>query len=123
MPVILTDSEAKRWIKSGTELLHITAMLKHYDSQLMNAYPLDPKIKNPLENDKQLIQPVGPRLLIEEKRIAFQIPRDSGYHEARKTNKAADTSTMAERLELAKMKEAELKENQPSTESQYIKYE
>jgi len=123
MPVILTDSEAKRWIKSGTELLRITAMLKHYDSKLMNAYPIDPKIKTTLENDKQLIQPTGPRLLIEEKKIAIQIPRGSGYHEARKANKAADTSTMAERLELARKNEAEIKENQPPTRSQYIKYE
>jgi putative SOS response-associated peptidase YedK len=123
MPVILTDSEAKRWIKSGTELLRITAMLKHYDSKLMNAYPIDPKIKNPLENDKQLIQPTGPRLLTEEKRVAFQIPKGSGYHEARKANKAADISTMAERLELAKKKETEIKENQLPTQSQYIKYE
>jgi hypothetical protein len=123
MPVLLTDSEAKKWINSGTELSRITAMLKHYDSKLMNAYPIDPKIINPMENDKRLIQPTGPRLLTEEKRIAFQIPRGSGYHEARKTNKAADTSTMAERLELARKKEDEIKENQPPTQSQYIKYE
>jgi putative SOS response-associated peptidase YedK len=123
MPIILTDSEAKRWINSGTELLHITAMLKHYDSKLMNAYPVDPKIKNPLENDKQLIQPIGPRLLVEEKRIAFQIPRGSGYHQARRANQAADTTTMDERLELAKKKEDEIKKNEPTTHSQYVKYE
>jgi hypothetical protein len=98
-------------------------MLKHYDSKLMNAYPIDPKIKNPLENNKQLIQPAGPRLLIEEKRITFQIPRVSGYHEARKANKAADTSTMAERLELAKKKEEEIRQNQPPVQSHFIKYE
>lgn len=123
MPVILNDSEAKRWIKSGTELLRITAMLKHYDSKLMNAYPIDPKIKNPLENDKQLIQPTGSRLLVEEKRVAFQIPRGSGYHQARRANQAADTTTMAERLEMAKKKEEEIKQNQPPVQSHFIKYE
>ena len=32
MPVILSNSESKRWINSGTELSHITTMLNHYDS-------------------------------------------------------------------------------------------
>lgn len=111
MPVILTDSEVKKWINSGTELLRITAMLRHFDSKLMNAYPIDPKIINPLENDKQLIQPTGPRLLTEEKRVAFQIPRGSGYHQARKANQEATTTTMADRLESAKKQEDRIKEN------------
>lgn len=84
MPVILTDGEAKRWINSGTELSRITSMLNHYDSKLMNAYPIVPRIKNPLENDKQLIQPIGARLLIEEKPV-LRIPYSSGYYHSRKT--------------------------------------
>ena len=79
MPVILTDSEAKKWIKSGTELSHITSMLNHYDSDLMNAYPIDPKIKNPTENDKQLIQPIGKRILTEEKPV-MRSPYTAYYH-------------------------------------------
>lgn len=115
MPVILTDSEAKKWINTGTELLRITAMLRHFDSKLMNAYPIDPKIINPMESDKQLIQPAGPRLLIEEKRMAVQIPRGSGYHEARKAKQEANTTTMAERMESAKKQESRIKENQSSS--------
>ena len=84
MPVILNDSEAKRWINSTTELSRITAMLNHYDSKLMNAYPIDPKIKNPAENDKQLIQPIGKRLLIEQKPV-LRLPYTSGYYHSRKT--------------------------------------
>ncbi len=102
MPVILTDSEAKKWINSGTELSRITSMLNQYDSKLMNAYPIDPKIKNPLVNDKQLIQPIGERLLIEEKRAFIKFPYTSGYHQARKAKRETDNSTMAERLEIAK---------------------
>jgi hypothetical protein len=98
MPVILTDSEAKRWINSGTELSRITAMLKHYYSKLMNAYPINPRIKNPEENDKQLIQPTGSRLLIEEKYIPHGVPKGIGYHQARKAYQATDNTTMAGRI-------------------------
>jgi putative SOS response-associated peptidase YedK len=84
MPVILTDSEAKIWINSGTALSRITSMLNPYDSKLMNAYPIDPKIKNPLENDKQLIQPIGERVLIEEKPV-IRLPYTSNYYHSRKT--------------------------------------
>lgn len=84
MPVILSASEAKRWINSGTELSRITSMLNHYDSKLMNAYPIDSKIKNPAENDKQLIQPIGKRILTEEKPV-IRSPYTSGYYHSRKS--------------------------------------
>jgi putative SOS response-associated peptidase YedK len=105
MPVILSDNEEKRWIKPNAELTNITCLLNRYDSKLMNAYPIDPKIKNPAENDKQLIQPIGERVLIEEKRAFIKFPHTSGYHQARRANKEADTSTMSERYEYSKAKE------------------
>jgi putative SOS response-associated peptidase YedK len=85
MPVILTDGEAKRWINSGTVLSRITAMLNPFDSNLMNAYPIDRRIKNPMENDKELIQPTGKRLLIEEKPI-LRTPYSPGYYHSRKSS-------------------------------------
>lgn len=105
MPVILTDSEAKRWINTNTELSRITGMLNHYDSKLMNAYPIDPKIMNPLENDKQLIKPIGERVLTEEKRAFIKYPHTSGYHQARRAHKEADKSTMEERMEIGRSKD------------------
>jgi putative SOS response-associated peptidase YedK len=117
MPVILTDSESKKWINSATPLSRITSMLKHYDSRLMNASPVDPKIKNPALNDKQYIQPIGPRLLIEEKSAFINFPRTSGYHQSRRANKSADTSTMEERLEIAKSLENKTNNNQTSANS------
>jgi putative SOS response-associated peptidase YedK len=84
MPVILSDNEEKRWIKPTAELTNITSLLNRYDSKLMNAYHIDPKIKNPLNNDKQLIQPIGERILIEEKPF-IHLPYASGYYHSRKT--------------------------------------
>jgi len=107
MPVLLTDSESKRWINPNTPLSRITSMLNPYDSKLMNAYPISPKIKDPSVNDKQLIQPIGQRLLIEEKMTFIGFPHTSGYQTARRANKSADTSTMQERLEIAKANESQ----------------
>jgi len=113
MPVILKDSDAKRWINPITELSRITGMLNHYDSKLMNAYPISPRIKNPDENNRSLVQPTGGKLLTEDVSKTLPIPRTSGFHQSQKTRKANEpVSTIAERLELAKLKESQMKENE-----------
>jgi putative SOS response-associated peptidase YedK len=84
MPVILSDGDARRWIKQTTELSRITSMLKHYDSNLMNAYPIDPKIKNPEENDKQFIQPIGNKILLEESFKILPKLQMNGYYQSQK---------------------------------------
>jgi len=80
MPVILTYSQAKKWINPATELTTITQMLKKYDSGLMNAYPIDPAIKNSTLNDKQLLKPTGSKILTEENSFLSTRPKSIGYH-------------------------------------------
>ncbi len=103
MPVILTAGESVKWINSGTELSQITCLLKRYDSKLMNGYPISTRIKNPDENDRQLIQPAGPRLLTEES--AQELPKlemHGYYHSKKRPTSSEPLSTMAERLESGK---------------------
>lgn len=64
------------------------------------------KLRTHIENDKQLIQPIGARLLTEEEKIPHHIPKGIGYHQARKAYQSADNKTMAERIEIAKSKES-----------------
>lgn len=66
MPVILHPAQERRWLDPETPLTDITAMLKPFDSQLMNAYPLRPDIKSPKARGRALIEPAGPPLLPEE---------------------------------------------------------
>ncbi len=66
MPVILHPSQESRWLNPETPLSDITAMLKPFDSALMNAYPLRPEIKSPRAQGRALIEPAGPPLLKEE---------------------------------------------------------
>ena len=84
MPVILADNEEKKWLKTDTELSHITRMLNRYDSKLMNAYPIDPRIKDLAANDKNLIQPVGEKLLNEEENKVTQRVSYNGYYHSKK---------------------------------------
>lgn len=67
-PVILSKSGERRWLKAE-HLSDITGMLEPYPSEEMNAYPIDKRIKNPRENDRQLLDPVGERLLTEQETI------------------------------------------------------
>jgi putative SOS response-associated peptidase YedK len=64
-PVILPRWAEQRWLKSKLALTDVTAMLKPYPAELMNAYPISSEIKTPGINKKELIQPIGERLLPE----------------------------------------------------------
>ena len=64
-PVILTKSQEKTWINVSIPLNTITDMLKPFGSNLMNAYPITSKIKNPRNNNPELIEPIGEPILPE----------------------------------------------------------
>jgi putative SOS response-associated peptidase YedK len=65
-PVILEPGKEKRWLSDNTELTDITALLHPYPGEKMNAYPISPAIKNPRNNDKKLLMPVGEPIEKEE---------------------------------------------------------
>ncbi|MFM1745421.1 MAG: hypothetical protein RLZZ630_1358 [Bacteroidota bacterium] len=58
-PVILHEEDERRWL-ADAPLSDITALLEPYDGRDMNAYPIDPRIKNPRVNEPALLAPVGP---------------------------------------------------------------
>jgi putative SOS response-associated peptidase YedK len=59
MPVILTPSQEKKWLNNEMELPHILSILRPYPAEEMNAYPISNLIKNPRENRRDLIEPLG----------------------------------------------------------------
>lgn len=61
-PVILKRSLEQAWINNDIPLSDVTGMLRPYPSELMNAFPIDPAIKNPRANGPQLLNPIGQRL-------------------------------------------------------------
>ncbi len=72
-PVILPEDAEKEWLSQQTPLQDILGLMSPYPAQYMNAYPIDPKIKNPRAEGRELIQPIGQRLQPEKD---FQIKKD-----------------------------------------------
>lgn len=70
-PVILDRNEEGRWLNPNADLMDITQMLHPYKG-FMNAYPISPDIKNPRNNNRELLQPVGPGVLTEKKMVVEQ---------------------------------------------------
>ncbi len=64
-PVILHRKYEKSWLSNELPLSDVTRMLQPYPAELMNAYPIDPKIKNPRADGPDLLKPVGQRIVPE----------------------------------------------------------
>ena len=61
-PVILDRDDEKYWLDTELPLGDTLSLLRHYPSDAMNAYPIDPAIKNPRSDGRELIEPIGERL-------------------------------------------------------------
>lgn len=77
MPVILPYGRESRWLKPTLSLTEILGMLVKYPSKQMNAYPVSGKIDTPGPFSKQILTPVGNKLLSESHPIAM--PQQSYY--------------------------------------------
>lgn len=64
-PVILEPWQESVWLNSDTPLSDITAMLKPYSSDKMNAYKIGPEIKKLQNNYAELLNPIGNNLIDE----------------------------------------------------------
>jgi putative SOS response-associated peptidase YedK len=62
MPVILTKSNEKDWIKSTRHLSEVLGMLNQFPSEQMNAYPISDLVDNPEINEISMINPIGDKL-------------------------------------------------------------
>jgi putative SOS response-associated peptidase YedK len=64
-PVILDSSREKEWLSPDAELQDVLSMLDPYPASEMNAYPISADIKDPREEGKELIMPIGEPLFKE----------------------------------------------------------
>lgn len=72
-PVILPRELEKKWIDPKSELDEITAMLRPFPAQQMNAYPISPAIKSPRAQGFELLKPIGERI---EKEYDYTVHKD-----------------------------------------------
>jgi putative SOS response-associated peptidase YedK len=64
-PVILPRNHEQAWLHNELPLSDVTGMLRPFPGDQMNAYPIDPAIKNPRANGPELLKPTGQRLVPE----------------------------------------------------------
>ena len=64
-PVLLDPADEHKWIDPVTPLGDVTALLRPIPDGTLNAYPIDPGIKNPRLNGTTLLQPTGERIFPE----------------------------------------------------------
>jgi putative SOS response-associated peptidase YedK len=83
-PVILEKSMESAWL-SGKHLQDITWMLRPYPAELMNGYPVSNQIRNPAAEGRQLIEPLGDRLITEHHVRGGEELRLSGMGRGRPT--------------------------------------
>lgn len=62
MPVILEPGQEPVWLNQETPLTTITQLLRPFNAEMMNAYPVSPLLKSPKNNSKELLQPIGERV-------------------------------------------------------------
>ncbi|MGB0422947.1 MAG: SOS response-associated peptidase [Flavobacteriales bacterium] len=64
-PVVLHARDEKHWINPELPLSEVTALLKSFPTEEMNAYPISSNIKNPRANGLELLDPIGERVFPE----------------------------------------------------------
>lgn len=84
MPVILNEEHYNTWLNTGTDLGKITELLRPYPPELMNAYPISAEIKNPKNNNKELILPIGDKLFTEQEIKVSKDLEEKGFGGGRK---------------------------------------
>lgn len=64
-PVILPRKYEQAWLSNDLPLADVTRMLEPFPADMMNAYPVNPAIRNPRAEGSELIKPIGERLVPE----------------------------------------------------------
>ena len=83
-PVILSRKDETKWINPDAHLMDVTKLLEPYQG-FMNAYPIGTDIKNPRNNNRDLIEPAGPSVASESKLVVEQnlVLEGMGFSKAR----------------------------------------
>ena len=80
MPVILSRSGERQWIKSSAHLSDFLRLLLPYPSEDLNGYPLSELVNIPGFNDPTMLNPAGDRLKPEPRPLFTT----KGYHHSHK---------------------------------------
>ncbi len=82
-PLILDKESAMVWIDEQSTLSDVTACMKVPKAEWLNAYPIDPAIKSAQMNGKDLLKPIGDRVIKEFEYEVYQDIEMFGMGETR----------------------------------------
>lgn len=97
-PVILEPNQERDWISSDLPLSDVTSMLEPYEAQHMNAYPIDPVIKNPRAQGVELLKPIGERIYKEYDYEIYEELRLEGMGETRARQRGREDGSSQQSL-------------------------
>jgi putative SOS response-associated peptidase YedK len=58
MPVILEESAYERWLDNNNKAGDVADLLKPFDAEKMEAWPVSTRVNTPKNNDKSLVEPL-----------------------------------------------------------------
>lgn len=64
-PIILNPTDYNKWLTPNQDLFNYSDCLKNNINELQNAYPVSIEVKSIKNNDKNLVDPIGERLIPE----------------------------------------------------------
>ncbi len=70
-PVIIPHGREKKWLNSSLSLVEVLRYLKPYPGELLEAFPVSVKIKNPKNKEREVLVPVGERLVVDNDDIVI----------------------------------------------------
>jgi len=70
-PVIIPHGREKKWLDSSMPLVEVLRYLKPYPGEFLEAFPVSVKIKNPNNKEREVLVPIGERLVTDNDDIVI----------------------------------------------------
>lgn len=71
-PMVLSEEDEQKWLNNNVALNEITEILKPFDDNDFNAYPISTEIKSPKNKSIEILKPIGDRVRKEFDYIFYQ---------------------------------------------------
>jgi putative SOS response-associated peptidase YedK len=93
-PLILPPDAQSVWLNSQSPLSDVTAVMQSCPDSFLNAYPIDPAIASPQANGKELLRPIGERIVQDFEYEVYQDIEMFGMGETRARKRRDDQMSL-----------------------------
>ncbi len=70
-PVIIPSGREQKWLNNSLPLVEVLKYLKPYPGELLEAFPVSVKIKNPKNKAREVLVPIGERMVTKEDNLVI----------------------------------------------------